>query len=142
MDITYPTSINKPRGTPAFTYLEDTVSGGWRSVRDTDLATSSLKSYVTGFSVSWAIKPTAGIVYAVNGYNSGATSGYIQVWDNTGFNNAGLISTVKYFADSNIAIEYGDKGVTMNSGIIITASSNPLTFVAPTTTLLLSALYK
>ncbi len=89
-------------------------------------AAPASKSFTAGFANSLLAKSGQGSLFSVNGFSSYTGVQYLFVYDN--FNsNSNLMTVLGLGAQDNFFVDFGDKGVVMNSGVYVTNSLSPTT---------------
>jgi len=99
------------------------------------------KSFTPAFAGSLLAKGSAGTLFSVNGYNNYTGVQYLHIFDNVDA-SANLISVVAIDGRDNFSIDFGDKGITMNSGIFIRNSLTPVTQANGGSDLFITASFK
>lgn len=84
------------------------------------------KAFTPTFAGSLLAKGAAGTLFCVNGFNNYTGIQYLHIFDNVDA-TANLVSVVAIDGKDNFSIDFGDKGITMNSGIFIRNSLTPVT---------------
>jgi len=101
----------------------------------------ALKSFTNGFSNRLLAKPSAGTLFGVNGYNNNTGIQYLHVYDNVN-SGSNLINVIAVDAQNNFSVDFGSKGIQMNSGIFVCNSTTPAVLNNGANDLFLTISYK
>ncbi len=99
------------------------------------------KAFTPTLAGSLLVKGSAGTLFGINGFSSYTGVQYLHIYDNTAA-TTNLISVLAIDSNDNFSIDFGDKGITMNSGIFARNSLSPITLENGGNDLFLTAYYK
>ena len=102
---------------------------------------SASKAFTPGAAASLLVKNGAGTLFTVNGYSSATGVQYLHIYDNTSA-ASNLVSVLAIDSSDNFSIDFGDKGIAMNSGIYIRNSLSPFSLATGASDLFFTAVYK
>jgi hypothetical protein len=100
----------------------------------TNVPAASSTASTTAYAASLVVKASAGRLFSVNGYNSKASTQFIQVHDAASLpsNSAVPLAILTVPATSNFSIDFGALGIPLSTGIVLAASSTGPTLTVDT----------
>lgn len=129
MDRTYGSSFNQNKASVAFGYIEDlSLNGGsglWRPARASDFNAPAYYVSNTGLATSLTGAVVPATLFNIKGYSDYTGVQYLQIYD--GVNASGtLVNVAAVQGKSNFNVDFGDRGITTQSGIYIQKSLTPV----------------
>lgn len=114
------------QGGLSFQYVKS-AGGTWRPLEGTDLAGGSAenKTFSNQFTGQLLGFSGTGSLSTVFGYNSGANQ-FVRIIDGT-TTGGNVIAVIAAGAQNNFSVDFGSKGVVIQSGVVVTMSTSPTT---------------